>query len=163
MAKKSKKKPKTVKIKEPLRDRELPVTKRYLDLKIHEVKGDVTSLRLDMKAGFTAIDSKFSSMESKFSGIDSKFSSMESKFSNIDSKFSSIDSKFLAVDARFEEQNAKFAMIDTKLTKMLVLLEDQNDRNRATLDANTVVYERITENDSRVEKLEECVFGIRQK
>nr|MBY0384405.1 hypothetical protein [bacterium] len=130
--KKVKKSPPTSEIKEPKKDRELPVTKRLLDLKIQEFKGDITSLRLEMKADFTKVDGKIESLRSQ-------------------------------MNVGFQEQDAKFEALDTKITKMMVLLEDQNDRNRATLDANTHVYEKIVENDSRVEKLEERVFGGKQR
>ncbi|MBY0383793.1 hypothetical protein K2X05_01430, partial [bacterium] len=71
--KKVKKSPPTSKIKEPKKDRELPVTKRLLDLKIQEVKSDVTSLRLEMKAGFTKVDAQFKQMEAQFTKIDGRF------------------------------------------------------------------------------------------
>jgi hypothetical protein len=119
--KKKTKRTKTAKISEPKLDRDLPVTKRLLDLRIQEVKGDVTSLHLEMKAGFTKID------------------------------------------ARFHEQDAKFEALDTKMTKMMILMEDQNDRNLGAHDKNALIYQRLVDNDSRFEKLEEQVFGIKQR
>lgn len=78
-------------------DKDLPVTKRLLDLKIQEVKSDITSLRLETKAGFEAVQGK--------------------------------------------------------LTQMMILLEEQYDRNRIALDGYTTVYE----------KLEVHTFGNKQK
>jgi hypothetical protein len=123
------------KIMKPKKDRELPLTKRFLDLKIQEVRGNITTLRLETKAGFTKIDAAFKQ----------------------------VDARFMQIDARFESQDAKFETLDTKITKMLVLLEDQNDRNRAVLDSYTTVYEKLIENESRLEKVEEHSFGIKQK
>jgi hypothetical protein len=127
--KKQTKKPKTlVKIKEPKKDRELPATKRLLDLKIQEVKGDVTSLRLEMKAGFTKVDAKFSEVKSEVTDV-----------------------------------KAQLTALNTKITKMMILMEDQNDRNLAANDRNALIYQRIVDNDYRFEKLEEQVFGIKQR
>lgn len=119
--KKNKKVSLTTKVKEPKKDGEIAVTKRFLDLRIQEVKGDISSLRLETRAGFTKID------------------------------------------ARFLAQEARFESMDTKLTKIMVILEDQNDRNRAVLDAYTTVYEKLIETNTRVDKVEERVFGSKQK
>jgi hypothetical protein len=108
-------------VKSPKKEGELPVTKRFLDLRIQEVKGDITSLRMETTAGFTKMD------------------------------------------ARFKEQNAKFESLDSKITKMLVLLEDQNDRNRVVLDSYTTVYEKLIETNARLDKIEVRVFGAAQK
>ena len=97
----------TVKIKEPKKDRDLPVTKRLLDLTKQELKGDITSLRLEMKAGFSEIK--------------------------------------------------------TEMTKMMIMMEDQNDRNRSTIDSNALIYQKLVDHDARFEKIEEQVFGIKQR
>ncbi len=102
------------KIKKPLMDKDLPVTKRLLDLKVQEVKGEITSLRLEVKAGFTKVDSKF------------------------------------------EE-------IKVQITKMMVLLEEQSDRNRVALDGYATVYEKFNDTEDRLEKLEVRTFGNKQK
>ncbi len=113
------------KIQRPKSDHELPVTKRLLDLTKQELKSDITTLRLEMKAGFNMFDAKINDIKL--------------------------------------DVTAQISVLDTKITKMMILMEDQNDRNRATLDANTMVYEKIVDNDSRVEKLEERVFGRKQR
>ncbi|MCB9073512.1 MAG: hypothetical protein H6623_07805 [Bdellovibrionaceae bacterium] len=130
-------------IKPPKKDRDLPVTKRLLDLKIQEVKGSVTDLRLEMKAGFARVDARFNQMESKF-----------------DTRFLEQDAR---LEARFLEQDAKFEAIQTQLIKMTVLLEDQNDRNRAALDGYVAVYERFHNTEERLGKLEKSVFGTKQR
>lgn len=191
MEKRTKKSKIAVKLKEPQRDRELPVTKRLLDLKIQDVKSDITSLRLEMKAGFAKIDARFTQIEARFTQTDGQFGQIDSRFTQIDSQFTQIDSRFTQIDAhfkqidaqftqidsqfkqidarfgqidaRFHEQNGKFEALDSKITKMLILMEDQNDRNRVTLDNNALIYQKIVDNDARVEKLEERVFGIKQR
>lgn len=129
-------------VKSPKKDSELPVTKRFLDLRIQEVKGDITSLSLETTAGFTKMDTRFKEQ---------------------DAKFEMLDSKITKLVARFQEQDAKFETLDTKMTKMLVLLEDQNDRNRVVLDSYTTVYEKLIETNTRLDKIEVRVFGTAQK
>lgn len=105
----------------PKKSREMPVTKRYLDLVKQELKSETSSLRLEMKAGFQR------------------------------------------GDARFTEQDSKFEAIQTQLTKMMILLEDQNDNNRAVLDAHTIVYDKFVTTENRLDKIEHHVFGVPQK
>ena len=143
-------------VKTPKKDHELPVTKRFLDLKIQEVKGDITSHRLETKAGFTNIDARFKEQESKFVSIDARFQEQNAKFDALEAKMTKLDANILA-------QNAKFESLDTKITKMMILLEDQNDRNRVVMDSYTTVYENLTETNTRVGKLEVRVFGSTEK
>lgn len=98
---------KTSKVKKPLSDKDILVTKRFLDLKIQEVKSDITSLRLETKVGLEVVQGQ--------------------------------------------------------MTKMMVLLEEQNDRNRVALDGYAAVYEKFIDSDNRLEKLEEHAFGNKQK
>lgn len=158
--KKIKKSTATTKLKSPKKDRDLPVTKRYLDLRIQKVESDITALRLEMKSGFSKIEMRFKEQDAKFLSIDARFESIDSRFESIDARFESIDSRFESLENRME---ARFAALDTKITKMLILFEEQNDRNRIVLDAYTTVYEKFMENDRRLDKVESHIFGVKQK
>lgn len=82
--KKKEKKPTTAsKVKKPVSEKDMPVTKRLLDLKIQEVKGDVTSLRLEMKASFTQIESRFKEQDAKFLSQDSKLEVLDTKITKM--------------------------------------------------------------------------------
>jgi chromosome segregation ATPase len=113
---------------------EIPVTKNLLDLTEQKLTSQITSLRLEMKAGFTRIDSRFTSIESKFTSIESKFTGMD----------------------------AKFASLDAKLSGMMALLEEQNSRNRYVLDGYTSLNDKQESTEARVEELEKKVFGKEQ-
>lgn len=139
---------KTTKLKKPKRDAELPVTKRLLDLTKQELKGDISTLRLEMKAEFAKLDARFSS-------IDARFDSQDARFSSIDARFDSQDARFASIDHRFEE-------ISTQLKKMTVILEEQNDRNRAALDGYAAVYGKHFLLEDRIIKLEQRTFGSEQ-
>jgi len=108
-------------IKIPIKDRDLPVTKRLLDLTRQELQGEISSLRLEMRSGFASID------------------------------------------ARFQKQDSKFEAIQTQITKIMIILEDQNDRNRAALDGYAAVYERFIDTEKRIRKKEKSVFGTKQR
>lgn len=96
---------------------DIPVTKRLLDLTKQELKGemstlqlDTKALRLEMKAGFAKVDTKFEALQ-------------------------------------------------TQLTRMLVMMEEQNDRNRVVMDGYTIVYEKLQEHDCRFDSIERHILG----
>lgn len=122
-------------IKRPKKEGDLPVTKRLLDLKIQEVKGDISGLRLEIKAGFAKMDARFLAQ----------------------------DAKFLAQDARFAEADARFESMQAQLAKMMVIIEEQNDRNRVALDGYMAVYEKFQDTGKRLGHLEKSLFGNRQR
>ena len=120
-------------MKKPVGDRDLPVTKRLLDLKIQEVKSEMTSLRLEMRAGFKKVDARFS-------GVDSDISNLKADVAEI--------------KADLADVKVQISSMQTQMTRMMVILEEQNDRNRAALDGYSIVYERFNDTDDRLNYLE---------
>lgn len=97
-------------IKKPVPEREMAVTKRLLDLKIQEVKGDVTSLRLEMRAGFTQLDGK-----------------VESLRTHMDAKFEVIQTQMTKMMVILEEQNNRNRVaLDGYLLCMRDLVKQKN-------------------------------------
>ena len=141
MAKIKKKTTKKTKSRPLVKSDDVPVSKKHLDLTKQEIKSEITSLRLEMKAGFSQIDSRFTSIESKFTSI-------EGRFTDIDGKFTGMD--------------AKFASLDAKLSGMMALLEEQNSRNRYVLDGYTSLNDKQESTEARVKELEKKVFGKEQ-
>lgn len=125
---------KTITLKKPQKDSDRYISKRLLDLTKRELKGDITSLRLEMNAGFA----------------------------NIDARFKQMDARFKQMDARFIKTDARFESIQTQLTKMMVILEDQNERNKVAYDGYIVAYEKLFSHDERLAHLEKHNFGIKQ-
>ncbi len=129
-----------------MRDDKVPVTLKLLDLRMAEVKGEVTTHRLETKAEFAKIDARFEQIDQRFTSIDQKFDAMEQKF----------DGKFNTLIAHMD---AKFEALYTLNTKTLAIVEEQNARNRFALDGYTLVYEKQLETDARLARIEKHIFG----
>ena len=89
-----------------MRDDKVPVTLKLLDLRMAEVKGEVTTHRLETKAEFAKIDARFEQIDQRFTSIDQKF-----------------DGKFNTLIAHMD---AKFEALYTLNTKTLAIVEEQN-------------------------------------
>ena len=122
-----------------MRDDKVPVTLKLLDLRMAEVKGEVTTHRLETKAEFAKIDARFEQIDQRFTSIDQKF-----------------DGKFNTLIAHMD---AKFEALYTLNTKTLAFVEEQNARNRFALDGYTLVYEKQLETDARLARIEKHIFG----
>ena len=140
-----------------MRDDKVPVSLKLLDLRIAEVKGEITTHRLETKAEFAKIDTRFDQIDRKFDAIDQRFDAMDQK---IDGKFNEAMRTF---NARFDEMmnfsNAKFEAMHTAITRNQAIIEEQNARNRFALDGYTLVYEKQLETDARLARIEKHIFG----
>jgi hypothetical protein len=115
-----------------MRDEKVPVSLKLLNAKMAEVKGEVTTHRLETKAEFTKIDARFNAMEQRFDG--------------------KINTLTAHIDAKFEA-------LFTLNAKTLAIVEEQNARNRFALDGYTLVYEKQLETDARLARIEKHIFG----
>ena len=60
------------------------------------------------------------------------------------------------------EMKAGFANLDSKFSGMMILLEEQNARNRFVLDGYTSIHDKQISTDKRIEEIEIKVFGKEQ-
>lgn len=132
-----KKKPKARKIgiRSPRRDSELYITKRLLDLTKTEIKSDIAALRMEMKAGFAKVDTKFQGMSAEITGVKAELAGVKADISEV-----------------------KHA-----INKVIVLVEEQNERNKVVLDSYALVYDKLTNHDLRLRDVEKKAFGIEQE
>ena len=154
-----------------MRDDKVPVSLKLLDLRIAEVKGEITTHRLETKAEFAKIDSRFDQIDRKFDAIDQRFATIDQQFATIDQRFDAVDQKIdgkfneamKTFNARFDEMmnfsNAKFEAMQTAITRNQAIIEEQNARNRFALDGYTLVYEKQLETDARLARIEKHIFG----
>lgn len=126
----------------PKRDGELYVTKRLLDLTKKELKSDIAQLRMEMKAGFTKMNSK-----------------MDFQFSQVDSQFSKVNGEIASLRA---DMNASTARLESMFAKIVAISEEQNERNKVVLDSYGLVYDKLNNHDERLKKVEKHVLGIEQ-
>lgn len=133
---------------DPIKSDDVPATQRHLELVRQELKSDITSFHLEMRAGFQAMDARFQS-------IDARFKSIDARFFDIDSRFTKIDGQFLAIDARFER-------LESILLSMKAMMEEQNSRNRYVLDGYNFLFDKAERSEKRLQLVEKKVFGIEQ-
>lgn len=136
MAKSSSAKQLVKKTVRPKRSGQIPATAKMLQKTRAELKSDVTTLRLETRAGFKKVDARFDKMEERFSGIDARFDTMEARFSGIDARFN-------RVDARFDTLEAMISGLQASIHRMQVLVEEQNARNIYVLDGYASLDARL--------------------
>jgi len=131
---------KLLKKKKPLitRTKDLPVT-----------LGDFLELRKLIEMESRASKKRFSSQEKRFESIDKRFESIDKRFESIDKRFESMDKRFDAMDRKME---AGFSDIKAGIQRMLVLMEEQNNRNKYVLDGHTALNDRMDRLESSVDE-----------
>lgn len=122
--------------------KDLPATYRALDGVRKELKSDITSVRLEMRAGFKEMDARFKQIDARFKQMDAKFDKMEVQFKKADS--------------RFEAQNAS-------TQRMLALLEEQYSLNKASYEGSESVRVKQDELTQRIEVLEAFQYDMSKK
>jgi predicted nuclease with TOPRIM domain len=167
----------------PIRSKNIPVVQRHLELVRQELKADITTLRLEVKAGFQGVDSRFIDQEARFTSIDARFTDMEAKFTSIDSRFTDMEARFTAIDSRFTEMEARFTSIESRFTGiegqltglsarferiesilwgMKAMMEEQNTKILFALDGYNFLSAKVDRVENRIVKVEQKVFGTEQ-
>jgi hypothetical protein len=95
-----------------------------------------TELKSEMKAGFRQMDSRFEQIHSEIARLDSRFSHLDSKFSHLDSKFEQMLSE---------------------VSRIGLLVEEQNSRNHIVLEGLTSLWQRQQRIEGRVDEWEKFV------
>jgi hypothetical protein len=129
-------------LRDPLKSGDVLVTKKMLAETRAELKSDITSVKLEVRGLRSDMDSKFISMQGQ---MDARFISMESK----------MDSKFAHVDSQFDQLRA---LMETNLAKthnFQALMEEQNARNVAVLEAYDQLYRQNEGFEMRLRKIED--------
>lgn len=90
------------------------------------------------------------STEKRFGSIDARFESMEKRFDSIDQRFDSMEKKI----------DSKFNMLMSEISKVIVLCEEQNARNKAVMDSQAFIKENLDNHDSRIKSLETKAHGV---
>lgn len=131
-AKVKKSKSKTVKRKSIItHTKDLPVT-----------MGDFLELRKLIEMEVRASKKRLESHEKRFAAMDKRFEAIDKRFESIDKRFDAMDRK---MDAGFSDLKAG-------IQRMLVLMEEQNNRNKYVLEGNAALSERIDQLESSVDE-----------
>lgn len=154
---------------DPIKSDDVPATQRHLELVRQELKSDITSFHLEMRAGFQAMDARFQSIDARFKSIDARFQATDAQLQSIDARFQSIDARFMDMESRFTKIDGQFLAIDARFERlesillgMKAMMEEQNSRNRYVLDGYNFLFNKFERSEKRLEKVEQKVFGIEQ-
>lgn len=133
-------------LKLPKNAREVPATQGMLRLVRSELKADIRGLRSEMKSGFAKVDARFNQ-------IDARFNQLEARFCGIDSKFNENDSRFNQIDSKLEQ-------ILSQVSQTLLIVEEQNSRNKVALEGLTNLFQRQSHLEVRQNDVESVIQGL---
>ena len=93
-----------------------------------------------------------------------KLSSHSERFDSIDAKFDGVDARFNGVDARFDslehKMNSGFESLKAEITRLAVLIEGQDARNKVVLEGLTNLTQRQDRLEVRFQDVESTVRTI---
>jgi chromosome segregation ATPase len=169
-----KRKPKTTEFNYSPKDKDLPATQGMLWLVRSELRADYRGIRSETSAGFKQVDSKHSQFDARFKEIDARFNEVDARFNEVDARFKEVDARFDRVDARFDQMEARFNQIDARfdtmdskfervlseISRIGLIVEEQNARNRVVMEGLTGLWQRQDRVEKRVDLVEETVQSI---
>jgi hypothetical protein len=148
----------------PAKSSELVVTQKNLSESNAAVLSELTTLRLETRAGFLQVDARFAGVDNGFVGVEKRFVGVDARFTQIDARFAEVDARFAEVDNRFielrSEMQAGFTRVDGQLSevkslmhKVLAIVEEQNAKFNFALDGYAAV-------DYHIDKLEKKIKDL---
>lgn len=128
--------------------------------------GDFLELKKLIEMEVRASKKRFETHEKRFKAHDLRFDSIDKRFDSIDKRFEAIDKRFDSIDKRFEAMDNKmeagFNDLKAGIQRMLVLMEEQNNRNKYVLDGHAALNERMDRLelsvDERLKDMEDVIL-----
>jgi hypothetical protein len=94
-------------------------------------------------------------------GLLSLVKKTQSRFDTVDARFNQVDAEFANMRSEFSEIDSKFAGLHSELSRIAVIIEAQDSRNRFVLEGYEQIYyrqDRFEQKiDQRVHALEEII------
>ena len=147
-----------------VKTKDLPASQGMLHLVRNELKSDIRELRCEMGAQFKQVDIKFVQLESKmndkFAQVDSRFAQVDARFAQIDSRFDQVSVKFLQIESKLEQVLGSVHQMASEISRMGILMEEQNSRNQIVLEGLTGLFQRQERVESRMDGVERVVQSI---
>lgn len=112
---------------------------------------DVPATHMELKAIKRQLSSVQISMDKKFQSIDERFDSVDKRFESIDKRFDSLSS----------QMEAGFNRLSADIHKVLVIVEEQNARNKVVMGSQGFVQYKLENLDARVTKVEKSLNEIK--
>lgn len=124
----------------PPKAKDQPATRRMLDETRKELKSDIQALSLKM-------DGRFNEVDGRFKAIDGRFDEIDGRFKAIDGRFDEIDHRFEALTLQMQSE---FAKMDARMSRMQVLIEEQNANNNIVLEGIRALWQRQDRIEARL-------------
>jgi len=121
-----------------LLSKDLPATMEV----IYEIKKIVDMEARSNKKRFEAVDKRFEAVDRRFESVDKRFDTLELK----------MNSRFDSMQADMHKIQADMHKMQADLHRMLVLMEEQNARNKYVLDGHTLLNDRMDRLESNVDR-----------
>ena len=84
----------------------------------------------EIRAGFSAVDERFDTIDWRFEAVDERFDTIDGKFEAVDERFDAIDRRFEAVDERFDAIDRRFEAVDRRFDDLEAGLSARIDEGR---------------------------------
>jgi hypothetical protein len=87
-------------------------------------------------------------------------SEMKAGFGQVDARFNQIDARFAQFESKFAQVDSRFEQILSEISRIGILVEEQNSRNRIVLEGLAGLWQRQDRIESRVDDVEKTVRSI---
>jgi chromosome segregation ATPase len=132
---------------------------------LRAVKKQISSLEIRVAHQFKLVDIRFDQIDKRFEQVDKRFEQVDKRFEQVDKRFEQVDKRFDQIDKRFDqidkrfENNTKLIMnlITNEIHKIQVLVEEQNSRNIAVLDAHNDFRQRQDNVETEIHKIKKHI------
>jgi chromosome segregation ATPase len=123
--------------------KDLPATQGIVHLVRNELKENIKGMRSEMNA--------------RFNEVDARFNQVDARFNQVDARFSGHDARFKSIDARFDRVDAQLHDIRAEITRLAVIVEEQNHRNAIVLEGLSGLFNRQERVEKRTDEMEKVV------
>ena len=120
------------------KSQDIQVSKKMLDHTRDELKSDITSLKLEMKAEFKKVDAKFKKVDARFKEVDARFNQVESKIDD--------------VKAEIQTMQTEVQKLAADIHRLLAIFEEQNNRNKYVLNGFAILQHLIERNKKEIDE-----------
>lgn len=128
--------PKTIR---PKKSGQIPATSKMLARTRAELKSNITTVRLEMRAGFKKLDAR-----------------MDARFNAVDARFKQVDAKFDALIAKMDKMAIQQSETNAKIERALAIYEEQDARNKFVLDGYSGLDFKLDKIKKRLCNLEDA-------
>jgi chromosome segregation ATPase len=110
------------------------------------------AVRDELKSDIRSHDKRFDSHDKRFDAHDKRFDAHDKRFDELDAKMDSIANRL----------SSEIQKVRSDIHRVIALVEEQNNRNRAVLDGYQSLYDRQDRVEEKVEQLEATILNFKK-